>query len=613
MKLYYDRKSKNPTYFIQMGIRNGKKVTTKNIFRIGKHDDLLKITDDPLAYAKQKVKEYNDNIKNEKIDISYSVDLNQKIINHGDIISHSLAKNVGYLYIKSIFDQLGIKEFLDDIFKDRKVTFDVSAIHLFLICSRILDPGSKLYSFNHIDNYYGELNFDYHHIHRFMDNLDPYFNEYIKYLFDKSNSIIKRNTSVCYFDCTNFYFEKEYEDDDIYDDVTGELIKGLIKYGVSKEHRPNPIVQMGLFMDGDGIPLSMCINPGNENESSCVIPAESEIIKMFDNKEFIYCSDAGLGYTETRVFNSMGNRKFIVTQSIKKLADQYKEAVFNDFDYKFIENDQPITLEFMKCFDRTLEGNLKYYNGHAYKIIEIDKLVDLGLEKIKTCKNGNKRKVKDKATLKQRLIITYSRKTAEYQRKVRERQIDKAKKLLENNQDFDKLKKNPNDYTRFIKRNSQNKVKYSIDQSVIDEEAKYDGFYAIATNIYDKTVKEIMEINSQRYKIEDCFRVMKTNLNSRPVYHYKDSKIRSHFLICFTALLIYRLIEVKLERNNTHFTTNQIIETMTNMNIVNVEDVYYQAAYTGSNCLSALEAIFNLKLDRKYYLTKDLNKISKIK
>ena len=613
MKLYYDRKSNNPTYFIQMGIRNGKKVTTKNIVRIGKHNDLLKITDDPLAYAKQKVKEYNENMENDKIEMSYSVDFSQKIINHGDDVSRSLVSNVGYLYIKSVFDQLGISEFLDTMLENRKVKFNALAVHLFLVSARILDPGSKLHSFGNIDNYYGEFAFDYQHIHRHMEMLEPHFNEYIKHLFDRSNSIIKRNTSVCYFDCTNYYFEKEYEDEDDYDDITGELIKGLIKYGISKEHRPNPIVQMGLFMDGDGIPLSMCLNPGNQNESSCVIPAESELIKMFDNKEFIYCSDAGLGYTNTRIFNSMGNRKFIVTQSIKKLSDNYKTAVFNDYDYKLIQNDQPVTLEFLKSFDKSDEENLKYYNEFAYKIIEVEKLVDLGLEKIVVQKNGKKRKVKDASTLKHRIIVTYSRKMAEYQKKVRQRQIDRARKLLENNKDLDKLKKNPNDYTRFIKRNGKEQVKYSIDQSVIDEEARYDGFYAIATNIYDKDVKEIMEINSRRYKIEDCFRIMKTNFNSRPVYHYKESKIKSHFLICFTALLIYRLIEVKLDRNGTHFTTSQILETLKNMNVSNVEDLYYKAEYTGSNCLSALEGIFNLELDKKHYLPKTLNKISKIK
>lgn len=613
MKLYYDRKSKNPTYFIQMGIRNGKKVTSKNIVRIGKHNDLLKITDDPLAYARQKVKEYNDNLENSKIEMSYAVDFSRKIINHGDDISRSLTSNVGYLYIKSIFDQLGISEFLDKILENRKVKFNALAVHLFLVSSRVLDPGSKLHSFGNIKNYYGDFDFDYQHIHRFMEILDPHFDEYIKYLFVQSNSIIKRNTSVCYFDCTNFYFEKEYEDEDDYDDVTGELIKGLIKYGISKEHRPNPIVQMGMFMDGDGIPLSMCINPGNQNESSCVIPAESELIKMFENKELVYCSDAGLGYTNTRVFNSMGNRKFIVTQSIKKLSDNYKKSVFNDFDYRLIQDDQPITLEFMKKFDKSKEENLNYYNGFAYKIIEVEKLVDLGLEKIVVQKNGKTRKVKDNSILKHRIIVTYSRKMAEYQKKVRQRQIDRAKNLLEKNKDLDKLKKNPNDYTRFIKRNSKEQVKYVIDQSVIDEEARYDGFYAIATNIYDKDVKEIMEINSRRYKIEDCFRVMKTNFNSRPVYHYKDSKIKSHFLICFTALLIYRLIEVKLDRNGTHFTTTQIIETLKNMNVSNVEDLYYKAEYTGSNCLSALEGIFNLELDKKNYLPKTLNKISKIK
>ena len=612
MKLWYDRKSKDPMYFVQMGIRNGKKVTTKNIERIGKHSELLKISDNPLEYAKEYVRKYNENLKNERIDISLSVNLNEKLKNNGDEYSISTFKNIGYLYLKNIYDHLGLSEFFNEISNDRKLSFNMNAINLILSISRIIDPGSKLYTYNHIHKYYGEYDFTYQHIHRFMKELYDHYDEYIETLFENSNKVISRDTSVCYFDCTNFYFEKEDEDEDIYDEVTGELIKGLLKYGVSKEHRPNPIVQMGLFMDGDGIPLSMCINSGSDNESLCAIPAEEKLIKMFKNKSIIYCSDAGLGYANTRLYNNCSGRKFIVTQSIKKLSDTYKEAIFNDYDWKYLSNDKKGSLEFMKSFDKNSNDNLKYYNDFIYKEFEVDKQVDTGLEEIKILKNNKSKKVKVKGTLKQRVIVTYSRKMAEYQKNIRDRQVERANNLLKYSNP-DEIKRNQNDYRRFIKKTNGSKNNYELDLLKIEEEGKYDGYYCLATNIFDEKVKNIIEVSSRRYKIEDCFRVMKSYFDGRPVYHRKDIKIKVHFLFCFTALLIQRLIEVKLDKANHHFSTGKIIENLQNMNILNVEDAYYQSAYTGSDCLSALEEVFNLNLDKKYYLPKDLNKLSKIK
>lgn len=611
MKLYYDRKSKNPTYFIQAGYRHGNKVTTKNIQRIGKHNDLLSITDNPLEFAKQKVKEYNESIKNEKVTYTVNIDFNEKIINQGDIISKSLCKNTGYFYLKDIYDNLGLDKFFDKVCKGKKITYNPNLINMVLTMFRIIDPGSKLHTYNHLNDLYGC--FDSIHkedIYRFMDILTANYDAYIEHLFDKSNNIIKRNTSVCYFDCTNFYFEKEEEEEDYYDDVTGELIIGLLKYGISKEHRPNPIVQMGLFMDGDGIPLTMCVNPGNQNESLCAVPTEKKMLNMFENKDIIYCSDAGLGYSDTRVFNSFANRKFVVTQSIKKLSEPIKQAIFNDYDYRFSGNKEKLSLEFMKTFDRKNPDNRKYYDGNVYKSIEVDSNVDLGLTEYKKLKNGKTRKVKSKAVLKQRIIVTYSRKAAEYQKNVRNRQIERAEKLLKT-MDPETFKKGPNDVTRFIK-SDKKKTTYYLDSERIEEEAKYDGFYAVATNIFDMSENEIIEIQSRRYQIEDCFRIMKTNLDGRPIFHWTDPRIVAHFLICYTALLIYRLLEVKLDRNGTHFTTSQIIETLKNMEVVNCSDVYYQACYTGSKTLDALEQIFDLKLDKKYYEPKKLNKLSKI-
>jgi transposase len=481
-----------------------------------------------------------------------------------------------------------------------------------LTYARILDPDSKLGTYDHLHRYYEKPDFGYVHMLRTMDILEQNYDEYICHLFKHSNSIVPRDTSVCYFDCTNYYFEIECDDEDYVDDVTGEILKGLRKYGPSKEHRPNPIVEMGLFMDSRGIPISMCINSGSDNEQTCAIPLEKKLAQMLDGKKFIYCADAGLGSLNIRKFNSMGGRAFIVTQSIKKLSDTLKKAVFNDYDYRLLSNDRPVMIEDMKSFDRKDKKNLGLYNDSAYKIVEADKAVDLGLYEEKVLKNGKTKKVKSKAIVKQKLIITFSRKVMEYQRYIRNKQIERAKRLLVS-QDPDSIKKGPHDVTRFIKRMSTSKSgdkvtdSYYIDQNVIEEEEKYDGYYAVATNL-DDDAKTIIEISNKRHKIEDCFRVMKTNFSARPVRHRNRERIIAHFMICYTALLIYRLLEAKLDDYGTHFTTDNIIETLKNMEVVNVRDMYYQSTYSGSQVLTALNAVFALALDKQNYQPKTLNK-----
>ena len=362
-----------------------------------------------------------------------------------------------------------------------------------------------------------------------MDILEEHYDEYISRLYEKSCKIVKRDTSVCFYDCSNYYFETETDDEDYVDEVTGEFIKGLRKYGPSKEHRPNPIAQMGLFMDRDGIPLSMCITSGSDNEQTTAIPLETKLTKMFKGKKFIYCADAGLGSLNIRSFNSMGGRAFIVTQSIKKLSEQLKQAVFSDCDYRLLSTDKPASINSMKSFDRFDEKNISLYNDRIYKIIPADKAFDLGLYEEKVCKNGVVKKV------------------------------------------------------------------------------KYDGFYAVATNLED-SAKDVLVVSENRYKIENCFRVMKTNLSARPVFHQKRNRIIEHFMICYTALLIYRLLEKKLDNYGTHFTIDNTIETLKNMNVANLEDMCYMSTYTSSDLCTALNAITGLGLDKKYYEPKELNK-----
>jgi len=618
MKLYYDKRAKDPIYYVQQGFRNGKKTTTKNVERIGKHSELLKVTDDPLAYAEERIAKLNDEMKkNNKITMEVTIDFNDKIKSGSDVVSSTNGLNIGYFILQKIYHDLGISSFFKKATVDSKITYDPNLVNRFLTYARILEPDSKLGTYDHLYKYYELPEFNYVHILRTMDILEENYDEYISHLFNHSDRIVPRDTSICYFDCTNYHFEIECDDEDYVDVVTGELIKGLRKYGPSKNHKPNPLVEMGLFMDIHGIPISMCINSGSDNEQICALPLEKKLIRMLEGKKFIYCADAGLGSLNIRKFNSMGGRSFIITQSIKKLSDTLKEAVFNDYDYRLLSTDEPITIKKLKSFDKKDEINLPLYKDKAYKIIAADRAVDLGLYEEKVLKNGKTRMVKSKALLRQKIIVTFSRKTMEYQRYIRNRQIERARKLLIN-MDPDSYKKGPHDVTRFIKRVSSSKSgdnvtdQYFIDQSVIEEEEKYDGYYAVATNL-DDAAKSIIEISSNRYKIEDCFRILKTNFSACPVFHEKRERIIAHFMICYTALLVYRLLETKLNDYGTHFTIDNITETLKNMEVTNTQDMYYQSLYNGSQVLTALNAVFDLGLDKKYYQPKELyKKIRKI-
>ena len=431
-----------------------------------------------------------------------------------------------------------------------------------------------------------------------------------------ANNVVKRNTSVCYYDCTNYFFECEHEDDAYVDPVTGEIFRGLRKYGPSKEHRPTPIVQMGLFMDGNGIPISMCINPGSQNEQLSAVPLEHKITKMFGSDKFIYCADGGLGSYPIREYNSMGERAYIVTQSVKKLSNVMKEAVFADCDYRRKSNNEPMTVQSMKEFDRTADENRALYDDKIYKVLVADKAIDTGLTELVQQKNGKYREQKVKGQLKQYIIVSFSRKMLEYQRYIRSGQIVRAKKLLET-RDPEMIKKSPNDVTRFIKRTSvgangeKARDSYLVDTSIIEEEEKYDGYYAIATNLDPRKhddASRILDISANRYKIEDCFRVLKTNFEARPAYVSEHNHIIGHFITCYTALLVYRLLEAKLEKAGYHFTTDQILDTLKAMNVMNFQDTFYAATYDCGEVCTALNAAFGLGLDRKYYEPKALNK-----
>lgn len=615
MKLDYARNAKDPTYFIAASVRNGSRVSTVKVETIGKHSDLLKITDDPLAYARKKVEEYNQSLKQKVVTCTAEINLNEIVTDPGCSASKPTYLNIGYFFLQAIYQKLMLGNFFERATGDTRITFDCGAINRFLTYARILDPKSKLGIFDDLAIYFEQPQFGYHQILRFMDVLASNYDEYLAHLYKASSQIVARDASVLYYDCTNYYFESERYDEDIVDEVTGEVIEGLRKFALSKDHRPNPVVEMGLVMDSRGIPITMCLHPGNKNEQVTAVPLEEEVIKMTENSRFIYCADAGLGSYNIRKFNSMGGRAFIVTQSIKKLSDVLKQAVFNDYDYRLLSSERQITLKEMKEFDKFDPDNRDLYEDRAYKVICADKVIDLGLDEYRTLKNGKTKKFKAKGTLKQRIIITFSRKMMEYQRTVRGRQIERARNLLKTN-DPEQIKKGPNDIRRFLKRKAQTKsgeeasVTYELDEGKILEEEKYDGYYAVATNLNDPA-KDILAIMHKRYQIEDCFRIMKTSFDARPVYHRNPDRIKAHFLICYTALLIYCLLEVKMDDEGKHHTVEEVRTTLKNMNVSEEFSVYYKALFTGSSTLTDLVSVFGLPLDHIHYQAKDLNKMIK--
>ena len=599
----YNKNAKDPIYYVQVGIRQGKKTTTKNIARIGKHSELLRDHSDPLAYAREYVRKLNE--QKEMVDITLYLNFAHKLLPSDDDVSRSLVFNTGYLVLDRIYRDLNIRTVLEKMMSETRATFDLNQIVRFLVFDRILDPGSKLHTVCHLDSYYERPRFDYQHVLRGMDVLSENFDNYICHLYEASSKIIKRDTTVCYYDCTNYYSEIETADEDTVDEYTGEIIEGFRKYGLSKDHKPNPLVQMGLFMDSDGIPMSMCLTKGNEAETNTVLPLEKKLVRIIKNSDFIYCADAGLGSYDIRKFNAMGGRRFIVTQSLKKLPDTLKEAVFNDSHYRLLSNGREISIETMKSFDPA--SNLSLYQDRAYKVEDASKelVMDFPEERII---RGKKKTAKAKATLGQRIIITFSRKSYEYQRKIRAGQIERAKKLLKTS-DPEAIKKGANDVRRFIRRKASTKESYILDEEKIREEEKYDGYYIIATNVYDKSVQEILDISSKRYRIEECFRITKNDFVSRPYYHRLKERIIAHFMLCYTALLIYRLLEVQLDRNGTHFTTRQIIETLKNMNVTDFDGFIYKSLYTDSRTLQAIMKIYPLNLDHQYYLKTTLDKL----
>ena len=545
-----------------------KKHSSKIVERLGNLEEVKRKAGkmDPYLWAKQYASKLTQEDKENKRTIikSYS----QSKLIPKDIQNKY---NVGYLFLQDIYYKLGLNQICNDITDKYQFKFDLNDILSKLIYSRILFPASKLKTLDLSKKFLEQPNFDYQHIERSL----PIFckeNDFIQSeLYKNSKKYAPRNNRILYYDCTNFFFELEIEDE-------------FRKYGKSKENRPNPIVQMGLFMDGDAIPLSCEITPGNKNEQKTLQPLEEKILKDFELSEIVVCTDAGLASTANRKFNNTNSRKFITTQSIKKLKEFLKEEV----------------LDLTKGWH--LPGSDKIYDIEALR-------TDEKLKEIYKDKTFYKERWIKENGLEQRLIVTFSVKYQEYQRHIRNNQIERAKKIIENNpKKIGKAKQNdPKRFIETINTTSSGEIAeethYSINQSIIDEEAKYDGLYAVCTNLEDD-VQDIIKINHKRWEIEESFRIMKSEFNARPVFHSNEDAIKAHFLICFLALTIYRYLEKKLDEK---YTVGEIIDSLKEMDL-SVKDGDYIPNYTRTNLTDDLHEKFGFRTDFEILTEKNLKK-----
>lgn len=546
-------KSKNATslYVIKDVVEKNKR-TTKIVEKLGTIKELEeKLGErDPIEWAKEYIEELNKKEKEEKreVIVKYSpAKFIEKDIQH--------LFNGGYLFIQQIYYSLGLHKICDNISDKYKFTFDLNSILSRLIYGRILFPASKLATHQLSEKFIEQPNFKLQHIYRALEVIAKESDFIQSELYNNSLQVSKRNTGVLYYDCTNYFFEIEQE-------------SGLKQYGVSKEHRPNPIVQMGLFMDGDGIPLAFSINKGNTNEQITLNPLEKQILSDFNLSKFVVCTDAGLASTDNRKFNDKGNRAFITTQSVKKLKKHLKEWALNSSGWY-------------------LEDEIK-----TYDISELDeeKYKDKVFHKQRWIKEGG---------LEQKLIVTYSVKYRNYQRQIRNNQIERAIKTITTNPT--KLKKsNQNDYKRFIQKTHctpngeiADKEIYSIDKNLIASEEIFDGFYAVCTNLEDDA-SEIVKVNKRRWQIEECFRIMKSEFKARPVFLSRDDRIEAHFMTCFISLIIYRLLERKLGEK---YTCHEILGKLKEMNFYQIKGEGYIPTYTRNDLTDDLHEAFGFRTD----------------
>ena len=560
-------KSSNPTYHVIQDVRRNGKRSTEIIENLGSASEICEKyhVSDADAWAADYIKRKREEAasKDHKVLVSYNT---SAVIDKDKRLSF----NAGYLFLQQIYYQLGLPSICRKIKKENSFEYDLDNILSRLIYGRILFPSSKLSCYEQSQKLIEEPQFDLHQVYRALTTLSENSDMIQAELYKRSKKLVKRNTGVLFYDCTNYFFEMEHEG-------------GLKQYGPSKEHRPNPIVQMGLFMDKSGIPLAFCINPGNQNEQLSLKPLEQQIMRDFELSKFIVCTDAGLSSDANRKFNNYGERSFITTQSIKKLKSELKDWCLDPNGWMLEGSNKKHDISGL---ENTPENRKKIF--YKQKLIEgYDEERDI--------------------TFDQTIIVTYSLKYKEYQQTVRSRQIERAKKLIEKPSSADK--RSQNDAKRFIKKTPftndgeiANRAMYELDEAAIADEARYDGFYAVCTNLDDDPA-DIAKINHDRWEIEESFRIMKSEFEARPVYLQRDDRIEAHFLTCFIALMIYRILEKKL---GDKYTCEEIIKTLREMDMRKVGEHGYIPSYTRTQLTDSLHENAGFRTDYELITPKSM-------
>ena len=564
MRLQVSKSKNSASFYVVKSIYLNGKRTNKVVEKLGTYEDLKKNLGgkDPYKWAEEYVENLNrlekENIQPDVI-AKYSPN---KIIEKGAQRSF----NGGYLFLQQIYHELGLDKICKNIKDKYKFTFDLNSILSRLVYGRIIFPSSKLKTNKLSLKFIEPPNFKLQHIYRALEYIAKESDYIQSELYANSLKVVKRNSNILFYDCTNYFFEIEEAE-------------GLKQYGPSKEHKPNPIVQMGLFMDGNGIPLAFSISKGNTNEQQTLKPLEEKILEDFKLSKIVVCTDAGLASNDNRKFNDKDDRAFITTQSIKKLKNHLKDWALSPEGWR-------------------LSGDNKTYN-----LNELDDIEDLDKVFYK------ERWIKENG-LEQKLLVTYSIKYRNYHRKIRNSQIERALKVIKNPA---KLKKsNQNDYKRLIKSTNftpdgeiAKKVSYNIDTNLILKEEAFDGFYAVCTNLEDDA-EDIVKVNRRRWEIEESFRIMKSEFKARPVFLSRDDRIEAHFTTCFLSLVIYRLLEKKLDEK---YTCNEIIDNLRDMNFNEIKAEGYVPSYTRTDFTDDLHDAFGFRTDYEIVTLKEMKKI----
>lgn len=564
-------KSKNSeSFYITQSYTNSQgKSTSKTIRKLGTLAELSKRLhtdrDGVLAWANEQARLETARYKSEKEDALVMVPFHSnKLMNY----HKQKLFTGGYLFLQSIYYGLKMDSICRKIKSRYKFEYDLNAILSDLIYTRVLVPSSKSSSFRTAKQFLEPPTYRLHDVYRALSVLAREMDFIQAEVYKNSFFLGSRNDRILYYDCTNYYFEIEQEDGDK-------------KYGKSKEHRPNPIIQMGLFTDGDGLPLAFSLFPGNQNEQKSLKPLETKILQQFGCEKFIYCSDAGLASEDNRAFNHMGQRSFIVTQSIKKLPAEDRTWALSRNGFKRLSDDASVDITKLSEDDK----DQLYYKDEPF-----------------TTKK-----------LHQRLIITYSPKYAAYQKAVRAEQIARAEKMVSNGT-LKKQRKNPNDPARFVNKiaateeGEKAKIHYYLDLDKIAEEEMYDGLYAVCTDLLDDDVADILKVSEGRWQIEDCFRTMKTDFEARPVYLTREDRIKAHFLTCFLSLLHFRLLKRSLK---DAYTTEQLLQTLRNIKFADVEEQGFMPVYERQKITDDLHETCGFRTDYQFITKRKMKGIQK--